>query len=448
MKHTWTSFLPGRKADDAIVPLSVDTSSPAYRTRVYNQFCKNRLAVWSVRLIGVLIFVALFADFLANEKPIACKYKGRVYFPVIREYLVDAGMSAWPQDLLGADWKKLNYDWSVFPLIPYLPQNLDHDNEHSVSPFGTQKVEFGKWKHWLGTDELGRDVFSGLLHGTRIALSVGLVSMGVALFIGLIFGSLAGYYGDNRLQISRARLFLNFFFGLLGFFYGFGSRSFLLHDALSDSFSHFLIQLFFSLLILAACISIGNLLVGLLKKNAFLSKKVTIPVDLIVSRLIEIMLSVPTLFLIISVAAILTKPSIFIVMLIIGLTGWTSIARFVRAELLRIRGLDYIESAKALGFSELRILFRHALPNALTPVLIAFAFGIASSILTESLLSFLGIGVPAESITWGSMLAMARQSPGAWWVALFPGFAIFITVTVYNLIGEGLSDALDPKQKK
>jgi peptide/nickel transport system permease protein len=116
--------------------------------------------------------------------------------------------------------------------------------------------------------------------------------------------------------------------------------------------------------------------------------------------------------------------------------------------LLRIRGLDYIEAANALGFSEFRILFRHALPNALSPVLIALAFGIASAILTESLLSFLGIGVPAELITWGSMLSMARETPGAWWVALFPGFAIFITVTVYNLIGEGLTDALDPRQKK
>jgi peptide/nickel transport system permease protein len=442
-----TSFLPGRKADQAIGDLSVQ-KTPTYWNQVSRQLRKNKLAVWSLRLMAALIFLAVFADFLANEKPIACKYRGQIYFPVFREYLVDAGISAWPQELISADWKKLNYEWSVFPPIPYLPQNLDHDNEHGVSPFGAQKVQSGKWKHWLGTDELGRDVFSGLLHGTRTALSVGLVSMGLALFIGLIFGALAGYYGDNRLQVSRARLFLNAAFGLFGFFYAFGARSFILHDALADSFMHFLIQLFVSLLILIAFLGFGNLLVRPLKAVRFLSKKITVPVDLIVSRLIEIMLSVPTLFLIVSVAAILTKPSVFIVMIIIGLTGWTSIARFVRAELLRIRSLEYIEAAKALGFSELRILFRHALPNALSPVLIALAFGIASSILTESLLSFLGIGIPAETITWGSMLAMARETPSAWWVALFPGLAIFITVTLYNLIGEGLTDAIDPRQKK
>ncbi|HEV7230942.1 MAG TPA: ABC transporter permease, partial [Bacteroidia bacterium] len=188
--------------------------------------------------------------------------------------------------------------------------------------------------------------------------------------------------------------------------------------------------------------------VPLFKKIPFLNTKVRVPVDLYVSRLIEIMLSIPTVFLIISVAAIVTKPGLFMVMVIIGLTSWTGIARYVRAELLLIRNLDYMEAAKALGYSDFRMLFRHAIPNALSPVLISLAFGIAGAILTESLLSFLGIGVPAQAITWGSMLALAQQSPGSWWLALFPGLAIFLTVTVYNLIGEGLTDATDPRLKK
>jgi peptide/nickel transport system permease protein len=193
---------------------------------------------------------------------------------------------------------------------------------------------------------------------------------------------------------------------------------------------------------------LGNLFVPLFKKIPFLNTKVRVPVDLYVSRLIEIMLSIPTVFLIISVAAIVTKPGLFMVMVIIGLTSWTGIARYVRAELLLIRNLDYMEAAKALGYSDFRMLFRHAIPNALSPVLISLAFGIAGAILTESLLSFLGIGVPAQAITWGSMLALAQQSPGSWWLALFPGLAIFLTVTVYNLIGEGLTDATDPRLKK
>ena len=135
-------------------------------------------------------------------------------------------------------------------------------------------------------------------------------------------------------------------------------------------------------------------------------------------------------------------------MAIIGFTSWTGIARFIRAEMLRIRSLEYIEAAHALGFSEWRVIMRHAIPNALSPVMITIAFGIAAAILIESTLSFLGVGVSPETVTWGSLLAAARQSSSAWWLAVFPGCAIFITVTIFNLIGEGLTDALDPRQKK
>jgi peptide/nickel transport system permease protein len=201
------------------------------------------------------------------------------------------------------------------------------------------------------------------------------------------------------------------------------------------------------LLVFSVIILFANLLVIPLKKLPLLGRQVSIPVDMVISRLIEIKLSIPTLFLIISIIAI-AKPSVFLVMVIIGFTTWTGIARFIRGELLRIRRLEYIEAAKALGFSEARILFRHAIPNALSPVLIAVAFGIASAILIEATLSFLGIGVPPETMTWGSLLSSARSHPSAWWLAIVPGFAIFITVTIYNLVGEGLTDAMDPRLRK
>ena len=133
-------------------------------------------------------------------------------------------------------------------------------------------------------------------------------------------------------------------------------------------------------------------------------------------------------------------------MVIIGLIGWTGIAKFIRAELLRIRKLGYVESAQAFGYSELRIILRHAIPNALTPVLIAIAFGIASAILTEASLSFLGIGVPPDHVTWGYLLQLSRSHFQAWWLAIFPGIAIFLTVTIFNVLGESLTEALDPKQ--
>lgn len=411
------------------------------------QFRNNKLALFSWRFIVIMIVVALLADFLANEKPLVCTYKGKTYFPVLHSYLVDAGIDEWQPDLQNAEWKNLNYDWVLFPPIPYLPKNIDENNMHSVSPLADQTIRSKRWKHWMGTDELGHDVLAAMIHGTRIALLVGLVSMSIAGFIGILLGALAGYYGDEKLKTSRAQLIFNPLFIMLSLFYGFGVRSYILGDALSDSFSQFFLQLFISLLIICVIIYVGNLFSKLVSRLAFFQKRVSVPVDIIVSRLIEVMLSVPTLFLIISIMAI-AKPSLFLVMAIIGLTSWTGVARFIRAEFLRVRSLEYIEAAHALGYSERRTIFKHAIPNALSPVLISIAFGIASAILTESTLSFLGIGVPAETLTWGALLSSARQTPTAWWLAVFPGLAIFLTVTLYNLVGEGLTDALDPRLRK
>ena len=419
----------------------------SYWKVVKKQFKKNKIAVWSLRIVYLFVIIAIFADFLASEKPIAAKYNGKIYFPIFKEYAVDLGLTKWDKELVNVSWKELNYEWKIWPLIPYLPKNIDFLNT-SVSPLDEQQVTSTKWKHWLGTDALGHDVLAGMIHGTRIALLVGIISIGIAALIGIFFGAIAGYFGDDQLKMSMASIFsysMGFIFAL---FYAFGTRSYVLADALGSSFGKFLLELIICILLFFGILLVFNIFSFLLKKIPFLSKPITIPVDIIISRLIEVVVSIPRLFLIISIAAVVAKPSIFIVMMIIGLTSWTGIARFTRAELLRIRNLEYIEAAHALGYQEFRIIIKHALPNALSPILISIAFGIASAILIESTLSFIGIGVPAETITWGSLLASARQDAAAWWLALFPGFAIFITVTIYNLVGEGLTDAMNPKLKK
>lgn len=426
---------------------TVSATDQSFWANVKRQFKKNKLAVYSLRFIYVLIFIAVFADFIANEKPIACKYNDAVYFPLLKSYSVDFGLSNWQPEFQNVTWKDLEYEWVVFPPVPYLPKNIDAYNSQSVSPFAEQEVKSTRWKHWLGTDELGHDILSAMIHGTRISLQVGLISQGIAALIGILLGAMAGYFGDDRLKMSRGRLILNVIALFLAFFYGFGARSYILGDAIGISFGKFFVELLISFALMAVIFAVANLLAVGLKVIPFFRQKVNIAVDIIVSRMIEIMVSIPTLFLIIAIVAI-AKPSIILVMAIIGMTTWTGIARFIRAELLKVRNLEFIESAHALGFSEMRTLFRHAIPNALSPVLIAIAFGIAAAILIESTLSFLGIGVPAETLTWGSVLSAARQSPTAWWLAIFPGFAIFLTVTVYNLVGEGLTDALDPRQKK
>jgi len=168
-------------------------------------------------------------------------------------------------------------------------------------------------------------------------------------------------------------------------------------------------------------------------------------VDGLLMRFVDIMLCFPTFFLILAVIAFL-EPSIWNIMIIIGLTGWMGVARLVRAEFLSLRERDFVQAARALGASDGRLIFRHILPNALSPVLVSATLGVAGAILTESALSFLGIGVQPPTPSWGNMLIAGKQTLGtAWWLSAFPGLAILVTVLGYNLLGEGIRDALDPR---
>ena len=170
--------------------------------------------------------------------------------------------------------------------------------------------------------------------------------------------------------------------------------------------------------------------------------------DSLLMRFVDIMLCFPTIFLILAVIAIL-EPSIWYIMIIIGLTGWMGLARLVRAETLSIRERDYILAARAIGASDLRIMARHILPNVMAPILVSATLGVGGAILIESALSFLGIGVQPPTPSWGNILTAGKEYiEFAWWLSLFPGFAILLTVLAYNLLGEGIRDALDPRLQR
>ncbi|MBI5916803.1 MAG: ABC transporter permease [Bacteroidetes bacterium] len=410
---------------------------------VRKRFRANRMAFWSWRILCGLIFVAVFGDFIANEKPLYCKIEGQRYFPVLRQYGVDLGLAKWDARFFQKSWNEHTYEAAIFPPIPYSSNTIDSKNSNYRSPFGHHTVESARYRHWLGTDQLGRDVAAGMVSGTRVALLVGLISMSIATAIGLLLGSLAGYFGDGGFRISHARLWLNVAALFFAWFYAFQVRSFALAEAAAQG--SFSAALFKSMAIVALVFLVANGLVFLIKKWAPGGRKITLPLDLLVMRAIEVMNAIPGLLLLLAIVAVLQKSSVFYVMAIIGLLRWTGVARFVRAELLKIRNLGYVEAARAMGFPNRRILLRHALPNALGPVLITVAFGVAAAILMESALSFLGIGVGADGATWGRLLSDARKYPGAWWLAVFPGGAIFMAVTIFNLIGDGLSDAISPK---
>lgn len=243
-------------------------------------------------------------------------------------------------------------------LAPWDPNK--HDTRVILSPPSSQ--------HWMGTDQLGRDVLSRVLYGSRVSLAVGFVSVGIATLVGILLGAAAGYHG--------------------------------------------------------------------------------VWVDGVIMRFVDLMLVFPRFFLLLAVLAFL-KPSIWTIMVVIGLTGWMSVARLVRAEFLTLREREFVVWSESVGASAARVVFRHILPNALAPVLVAMTLGIPAAILMESGLSFLGLGVQPPHATWGNILTEGKDSLEiAWWMTVYPGLAILITVLSYNLLGEGIRDALDPRLRQ
>jgi peptide/nickel transport system permease protein len=213
-------------------------------------------------------------------------------------------------------------------------------------------------KHWLGTDGLGRDLLSRMIFGARISLSVGIIAVGISIFLGLLLGSCAGFYGKI--------------------------------------------------------------------------------IDTLVMRFADIMLCFPTFFLILAVIAVV-EPSIYNIMIVIGLTSWMGTARLIRGEILSLKEREFIQAERALGATDARIIIRHLIPNAIGPVLVNATLGIAGAILLESSLSFLGLGVQPPTPSWGNILIESKSTLGiAWWITLFPGLAILATILGFNFIAEGL----------
>lgn len=325
----------------------------ADRRGLWRRLRRDRATVMAMGLLGALALLALGADLLASDLPIALRWRGETFIlPAITR----------PATLRALDNQRIRRElgareWAWFPLCEFGPEQQPPITRPPPAPPGQG--------HWLGTDDRGRDVFARLVHGSRASLAVGMLAVAIYVLIGLCLGLLAGYHRGW--------------------------------------------------------------------------------IDAIISRVIELGLTFPAFFLILTVMALLGRSSLWTMALVIGVTRWTGVARLVRAEVLRLRELDFVAAARVSGASTTRILLRVLLPHALGPVLVNATFGVASVILVESALSFLGFGAPPPTASWGEVLGQAYENPQAWWLVLFPGLLLFISVSSINLFGQGLRDALDPR---
>jgi peptide/nickel transport system permease protein len=329
----------------------------------WTHFKRQKTALLSLGIITILFLIAFLSPLLANNKPIILIQKGTISFPAFFDYSLIRIFKA-PPATPEQGWEQYREegDWvALFPPIPF--------------SFKTTNIDYvlrspGR-SHILGTDSLGRDILSRMIHGSVVSLKVGILATGISLMIGLLLGAMSGYYGGKT--------------------------------------------------------------------------------DMAVSRLIEVVICFPSLFLFLTIIAIdppllRAIDPIYKVMIVIGLISWTGIARYVRGEFLKLKEIDYTRAAKAMGAKNIRIIVHHILPNSLAPVLVSASFSIAGAILAESALSFLGLGVQSPTPSWGNMLSEAqRYIHHAWWLALFPGIAIFLTVLSYNFLGEAIRDSFDPR---
>ena len=383
--------------------INSQVSRESYSSRIWRKTLQGGGVKFAFVWVGLLVFAAVFAPFLANSMPLLMSKHGVLSAPVLQYLSVEdvwillsfflavllyhlpgsavhrallfllgiaiaavfANLYVKPpvlviyDDFRGSAYQEV--DWRIMPPIAYAPTDYLRD-------FGSQGLEAPFTSvghlHLMGTEENGADVFSRMIHACRISLSIGLIASGIALLIGIVVGGLMGYFS-----------------GLI---------------------------------------------------------------DMLGMRLVEIFEDIPTLFLLLTFVAFFGR-SLYMMMVIIGVTSWSGYARYVRTEFLKLRKQDYVQAAVAGGLPLSSILFRHMLPNGVAPLLVAVSFGVAGAILSEATLSFLGLGV-VDSPSWGQMLDQAvKSSSFNWWMAVYPGGAIFLTVFAYNLIGEAFRDAIDPK---
>jgi len=273
-------------------------------------------------------------------------------------------------------------------------------------------------------------VLAGIVHGASIAFWVALIAIGLALVLGILFGMFAGYYG-NKFEVGWGEMILLSIGAFFLFYY-------IIY--FSPSW-----QTTITLIVLFGFFKLG--MMALMERIYPSRPKLNLPVDNILTKFLEVFKSIPTLIILILLLGIITKPSVVSIAVCLGILIWVRIARYIRAEVLAIRESEFILAQKALGSSDLVIMIKHCLPKALPPVMVSVIFLAGSVILMEATLSFLGIGLSIEQVSWGSLLNDSRSYLGAWWMVLFPGLCLFLIIAALANESKYWSEKINPKNR-
>ncbi|MEL7530080.1 MAG: ABC transporter permease [Bacteroidota bacterium] len=413
--------------------------------RFWRRFKQSRIAIISLIVCSFWIVMAIIGPFVVSPLPYSCELRGETIYPLWNPNRVDSLVDPIQPKLYSEiRWDTVQLENVSWALIPYGTKGLSAHKE--MKPFkpqlpaGAVQELQGRFRHHLGTNREGRDILAILILGSRNALLFALIAVGIVAMLGILIGSAMGYIGDSGLAQSRG-VVLGALLGIIpAWFYGFQVRAFAIEDAIGFAVvGEFLLSLMIALGILVAFTYLGHKLT----RWAWWRKSLPIPLDLLLLKAIELIESLPLIMLVISLGAIFGK-NVWFFMLCLGLINWTGVARLVRGEMLRVRNLDYIQAAQALGLKPRQIIWQHALPNALPAVIVVLVTSLGGAVLIESSLSFLGL--VNESASWGGLLTNAREEGFEnWWVIVLPGLAIFSLVISINLVGERLRDVWDPK---
>ena len=382
-----------------------------------------------------LLFVAVFLEFLASDKPILAKVEESWYMPSVGETMFDLGVNERYNKIRSVKWEKHD-GFKIMPLVPYSANTLDLKNASYKGPFEKQRVKSMRYRHWLGTDKIGRDVLAGLLNGCRVIIKIMLIVGLVAGALGLLIGGFAGFLGDRSVKWTLSKIILYGLGGLMSIYTVYMTLNVSLISKGVLHIKEVVLAIAIPLMLLGVLRQLYRRIIYKQIDLRFSLSSYSIPVDSIFYFVIVLITAMPVTMILLALLGYFQSPSLVLTMSLFGFVLWKNIARIIRGEVLRVKEQDYILASRQLGLSRGKVFWRHIFPNIKNQFFITLALVVSGSLLIEATLSFLGIGMAVGEISWGVLLSQGKSNISAYWLSLFPGILLVITVYSINAIAE------------